>query len=520
MLATHRVKDKTGETLGFIIDNIFYTEKEVRHSIQYIKNLDLLSNGVLRAKQKLLDMEYSLVLEMIYREKCEKAPFKRNIQKDLEYWRKNGYLKVLQLGGSRQIGKTSELLKFAYKNYERVIYVNLVDDGGMFKNIMKKNSGNAFGMMKYCDINNLVQYKDSRDSILIIDEIQLDFEVYNMIRILRRNLNCDIIVTGSYMGKTLDKEFFLAAGTITYLTMYPLSFEEFCGAFGVGEILKHLDLQGGSSQGDYTTLFDLYELYKQIGGYPDVVREYQKSGSIDNCMDVVDDLLFTFKNESKRYVKDLHSVEAFNKAYEEIFRFMYNRKELDSGKDAVEEITNLLKKSSKEFLTREEALNTVYWFKFAGIVGFCDNQDDSAKKDYNRRVYFMDCGVANRISRSVGVKGPGLDGIFTEIFAFSELSRLCSARVGSKVVCENDPCFSKYNQYELDFLLTDNDYIRYGIEVKTKGGSGNKAHKSLDFFKNKGKIDVGVLAKETSGGIEGRFKTIPIYTVGVRFPYN
>lgn len=56
------------------------------------------------------------------------------------------------------------------------------------------------GIISYCSRANLPAYKDTRDTILIIDEIQTSAEIYNSLRDLKRSLNCDIAVTGSYLG--------------------------------------------------------------------------------------------------------------------------------------------------------------------------------------------------------------------------------------------------------------------------------------------------------------------------------
>ena len=47
-------------------------------------------------------------------------------------------------------------------------------------------------------------FKDSEDTIVIIDEIQESADIYNRIREFTRTLKCDFIITGSYLGRILD----------------------------------------------------------------------------------------------------------------------------------------------------------------------------------------------------------------------------------------------------------------------------------------------------------------------------
>lgn len=101
----------------------------------------------------------------------------------------------------------------------------------------------------------------------------------------------------------------------------------------------------------------------------------------------------------------------------------------------------------------------------------------------------------------------------TETFAYSELYRLCKRAIDKRVVNEKLPCYSIYGEYELDFMMLDVNNKAYGIEVK-----GNP--KSLAVYLDKKLIDRGIVANRTQGGHGKQFDTIPIYTVGARFPYE
>ena len=122
MIATHRVKDSTDKTVGFIIDNHFYTDYDVKENISLVENVEILDDGVLSVKKEIPVVGYKqAVILPKYRTIVEENPFDRDIQGQLEKWRKRSDHKVLQVEGTRQIGKTTELKKFAYKNYEYVM---------------------------------------------------------------------------------------------------------------------------------------------------------------------------------------------------------------------------------------------------------------------------------------------------------------------------------------------------------------------------------------------------------------
>ena len=106
--------------------------------------------------------------------------------------------------------------------------------------------------------------------------------------------------------------------------------------------------------------------------------------------------------------------------------------------------------------------------------------------------------------------------MITETFVYNELHRLFKVPYTDLKVIESEVCYSTYGNYELDFMLADRNKTVYGIEVKTKDGEP----KSLKVYIDKNFVDRGIVVKPTKGGHGDKFDTIPIYTVGCRFPYN
>jgi len=138
------------------------------------------------------------------------------------------------------------------------------------------------------------------------------------------------------------------------------------------------------------------------------------------------------------------------------------------------------------------------------------NNGDVTDVINNRRSYFLDTGIANYVSSMVVLPKDAVEGLLTETFAYTELNRLYQKAASKKKVLGNKPCFSTCGSYELDFVVVDKDYIRYGIEVKS---SSNQA-KSLKFYKEKGFIDKAIRAVPSKGGCGDAYDTIPIYLIG------
>lgn len=517
MEAIQRVKDSSNKTIGFILnDGSFYTDYFIAKNIDMIDNLKILNNGIIRSNRELPIISYKTISLRKYAKLSQRNIFKRDIQTTLLKWKNDPYHKVLQIEGARQIGKTTELLKFGYKNYEYVIYVNLGSDRYNFTETLKSGV-NPLLMEKYCRNANLPHYVNSKKTLLIIDEIQINYEVYNSIRDLNSNLECDLIVTGSYLGQTLKKEYFQPAGTVKYIKMFPLSFSEFCKIFGAQNTLNSISLLGKDDFNTYDKLEKLYDVYYKIGGYPEVIKEFIQTKNVDAAIGKIADLLITFEKESRNYFTSAKDTMIFSTVYEVVFNEMCNERR-GSGKDLVETITQLAKQSLKAQISRDEVNNAIQWLKYSGVIGDCDFYVDGNIKNklHGRRLYFMDCGLANYAASITNNDDKVVSGVITETFVYSELNRICSLEYANRKVKESRPCFSTYGSYELDFMLVGVDNTVYGIEVKTTTGEP----KSLKVYIDKGLVDRGVVAKRTKGGHGDKFDTIPIYTVGARFPYK
>lgn len=129
-----------------------------------------------------------------------------------------------------------------------------------------------------------------------------------------------------------------------------------------------------------------------------------------------------------------------------------------------------------------------------------------------RRFYFLDCGIASYIAGLTPIKNDAVEGAIAENFVYTELYRVYK---GNRLKGDK-PCCSVYDEYELDFMLVDKEDKKYGIEVKA---SKSNKHDSLDCYLRKNFIDDAYLAEITRGGVGEEIRSIPIYTVGCRFPY-
>lgn len=516
--ATHRVKNSDGETVGFIIDGKFYNVYYTMNSISQIENLKITKNGKIRASRALEDIQYKQLNKIRLSDLVKNNPFKRDIQQKFEGWH-NGVLSdlVLRVFGPRQVGKTTEVQKFAYKNYEYIIYVNLAHDEFYFADILDRDKQTyqiGDKLQDYCKRANLPAFKNNRKTILIIDEIQIKIDCYNAIRKLRDIYNIDIAVTGSYLAITLvNKAYFAPVGSVVDIHMSPLSFKEVCTAFGVDKVYNTVNIFAEQPDSKHKTLDTIYNIYRQIGGYPNVVRRYLQNKSINDAYKTIATIINVFIQESSAYFTNNRQPDIFRSVFREAATQMCSGNRNNNIK-SLQQIINTIDKEDKTLASRKEIIDAVNWLTFSRVIGLCDQAVDGKLLDISqsKRIYYNDCGIASYIlNRLTAIDKSSKQGLLTETFAYNELARLHIDESCESVFKNQYPIFSTLGTYELDFMECTMDDKIYGIEIKTNTGTT----KSLNHYLSKGLIDRGIIAKMTSGHKGDKIDSIPIWALSL-----
>lgn len=446
---------------------------------------------------------------------------KRDIYDELLKWKLRNSGKVLELKGARQTGKTFILDKFARENYERYIYINMTHTSGEeFLVCLDKATNWEPGMprperplhqaFQLFD----AQFMDTQTTVVVIDEIQESARVYSLIRQFAREFQCHFIVTGSYLGKTIEKAYFLPAGDTEELLMDTLSFPEFLGAVGKRELYESIDLYGADSHEQYDELKALYDVYCKIGGYPAVLINYLETYDIEACQKTIYQVIRIFIEESTRYFSNILNMNLFEQLFPAIAQLSVREKK--GNGDMVSELSDLIYKEESNRATKQSVNNAVAWLYRSDIIGFCGKAVECSSIDTrpNMRFYFRDLGVARYFLKKGGIKGAAAEGYISENFVYIDLLK----RTSNMEIAGMSPLFGTYKNGEIDFFVSslqnDKDY---GVEVK----SGKTEGKTAQLLLREGKVEaVYFLKGNTYGGQSGRMVTVPIYLAGrVRFDF-
>ena len=440
---------------------------------------------------------------------------RRNIYKKLLAWKNENTGRVLELQGARQVGKTYILKKFGKENFSKMVYINMAETTGKHflqcvSIAMEWEPGKP---MEETPIRKALElydetFKDNKDTVVIIDEIQESAEIYNQIRTLAREFQAYVIVTGSYLGRTMEPDFFLPAGDMDHMVMESMTFDEFLDVFDERELYEKIDLYGKGRAEDYKKLMEYYEIYQKIGGYPAVVACYAEYRDLNKCMGLISDLINVFSDESKRYFEDIIDINMFQKLFNAIALLMMQEKQ--GIRNLTAELSKIAYQEESGRTTKKMINHAISWLQESHIIGYASKAVDCDYKQIkdNSRYYFLDMGIAYYFLSRTGAPYDVIKGLLAENFVYLVLRRRIE---NTHEIAGLVPWFASYEKIkgELDFYVRSLvDYKNYGIEVKSTDASAKTARKLLE----DGKLDYLYLLKgETMGGIaDGRIFTVQL----------
>lgn len=435
----------------------------------------------------------------------------------LKAWKESGSRSTLEISGARQVGKTYLVNRFADEEYWQKIYINLLELSGelfleKYQELRLQMRG---GFMCENPVYELIRryapdFKDTKDTIVIIDEIQESAEIYNRIREFTRNLESDFIVTGSYLGRILDKEFKYSAGDLDYLEIHTLDFEEFLTALDRHGLYEEMDLYGSSDAAVYQELQKLYADYCKIGGYPSVVLQYLENASIEDCQTQLLKIIRLFTNESRRYFEDILDDAVYDNMFAGIARILAKEKKGFAEDSFSEELQGIVVKDYSSNISKASVNRAVNWLYSSGIIGFAGKLPECSILDFKAkaRCYFLDIGLANYFLTKIGCPKETAAGILNENFVYLDLKRRI---VHPSEIALETPAFATLGAGEIDFYVQAiKSRKTYALEVKTGKNAGKTAGTAIE----KGKADYLLYAKDsTGGGKAGNIITIPVYGI-------
>lgn len=437
---------------------------------------------------------------------------KRKIETYLARWKKSEDKKPLVIKGIRQCGKTYIVQKFAKENYESVVYMNFILEPDK-KSAFTGNMGVDTIVLNLSALISGSRFIDGKTCI-ILDEIQECKEARTALKSFHIDGRFDVIATGSLSGvkgsggskKNKEKgeeQDSVPVGYETVIDMYPLDFEEFLWANGVGDrvidsVKACFENERAVPDGVHKAMMELLYRYVIVGGLPEVVNCFLETKNIELIYKVQRNLIAGYEEDMVKYADDADKPRI---------------------RECFESIPKQLAKENKKFqysIVRKggrasQYIGSIQWLEDAGVIRRCYNtqitelplEGNSIKDCF--KIYTTDIGILMAMldygTQADILKG-NLLGYKGAIFENLMADFLCKS--GQKLYY-----FHKDSGLELDFLIRFKGECVI-LEVKAKSG---KAKSMTTVLKNKDVYHVNHAIKlgQYNVGREGEVLTIPLY---------
>ena len=233
----------------------------------------------------------------------------RKIYNELINWKNSNILKPLMIIGARQIGKTYIIKEFCEREFDKSIYINLLDNQEIIKIFKEEiSTEEKVNRMKiYMDID-----IDIENTIIFFDEIQESEELISSLKYFNESEKpLKIICAGSLLGvklKRMNSSF--PVGKVKMINMYPMDFEEFLMANGnkslIEEIKKCYETNEAMDSVLHDKALNLYRLYLCVGGMPEAIKSLLENDKDILKFDktIIEDITQSYLNDMNKYVQN------------------------------------------------------------------------------------------------------------------------------------------------------------------------------------------------------------------------
>lgn len=235
--------------------------------------------------------------------------------------------KILLVNGARQIGKSYLIRYVGSKLFPHFIEINLKEDIEGEKVFADVHTTNDL----YMRLSNYYSAPlgDKTDTLVFLDEIQSYPHLMTMLKFLNQESRCRFIASGSQLGVALSETPSVPLGSVTIEQMYPLDFEEFLWATGVGkewiDNIRECFLHGKAlDESTHTILLKRFQYYLLVGGLPEAINNYLADRNMVRVRQTHRDIHNLYRIDASQYDED-HKLK-IRKIYDLIPSNLENKK--------------------------------------------------------------------------------------------------------------------------------------------------------------------------------------------------
>lgn len=420
---------------------------------------------------------------------CMTRIFKRKLTDEMKKWKElSSGRTALMIEGARRIGKTTIAVDFAEREYRDYMLLDFARESPEIRNLFEEGLGDIDIFFRNLFLLTGREL-EKRESVIILDEVQLCPAARQAIKFLVQDGRYDYIETGSLISIRGNVKDILIPSEEYSVQMYPMDFEEFLWAQGNSVLYPFLrecfEKRKPLGSQIFRQAMKQFRTYMAVGGMPQAVADFvdkRTYAQID----------FTKRTILKLYEQDLHK---------------YDREDHENATALFETIPSQLENNNAIFrfsivdknARYKNYLEAVDFLDKSMIVNRCVNVTQpqvalEAKADHsNFKMYMGDTGLL--VSQILNTASASDDSIYKKLI-FGKLGT-DEGRVMENMTAQmlraagHRLYFHEYlykpdgsnvtKKYEVDFLIIRKNKV-CPVEVKS---SGYKSHKSFDYFKEK-----------------------------------
>lgn len=434
----------------------------------------------------------------------------RKIAKRIEQYLASRSSRMLMVDGARQIGKSYIIRHLGQKMFANYIEINMEEDKLGERIFSEAKTTKDFYMSLSVVAGD--RMKDRENTLVFIDEIQAYDHLLSLVKFLMQENRFTYIASGSLLGITLKNTQSVPMGSLDVEHMYPMDFEEFLIANGIGDaaiesMRESFSHSEGLSDPMHNKMMDLFRKYLIVGGLPKAVETFVESRNVMEIRSIQNEVHNLYEVDCTKYEEEHNRKLKIRRIYEMIPSTLENKKK----RVVIKDIENKNWKRTENYL--EE-------FDYLISAGVALEVMAISKPSYPLvencgknllKLYLNDVGILTSVYYRNNIKA-----IMDDVRSIN-LGSVYETVVAQELKAHGFSLYYYDNKKngEVDFLIDDPDNLS-NIPIEVKSGKGYNIHSSLTRFLTVDEYNISrayVLSNEKRVYTEGGITYIPVYYV-------
>jgi len=301
---------------------------------------------------------------------------RRKIDKKLEEWlchRKQALL----IKGARQVGKTYSIVRFAESKFQNVIILDFSKQVDLIDGFARLASSEEV-------LRRLSVFAGAKmvpgQTLVFFDEVQLVYQrreelmasgalpfgsqdLLTAMKSLVEKGDYRFVLSGSMLGVTIKDVVLNPTGYLDEYTMFPLDFEEFLWAKGVGELaIDHVkecfEKKIPVDETVHRRMMEYFKDYVLVGGMPEAVDAFIKDGNLFHVQTANEQIIKQYLKDITLYIHD----DEMKLRVREIYKAIPSQLSAKNARFISSQVLD------KKYLKHKNVADEFLWLSEAGVA--------------------------------------------------------------------------------------------------------------------------------------------------------